>query len=166
MLVIAAVLIGCHIMPESRDPPQMSDSSAEYLEFVDEVLLAPDADCEPPCWQGLMPGVSTYAEVEAALGGISFVNQGSFSQREPSATDTGLINWSNTAPGGLSIGGQATFDGVGTLKSIQFTAIDDPLLSLGTIVDTFGEPDGYLIASSHDYSCKWARIIWPVEGLE
>jgi len=114
-----------------------------------------------------MPGESTYADVLNTLTEIPFVDQKSFNKSVPSQNETGLINWSNTAPQSLSISGQATFAGDAILKAIHFTAsYEHPLESLGTVIDTFGEPNVYFVGSSHDFSCKWNRIIWLDEGLE
>lgn len=145
----------------------MKASSPEYLQFVDQILAA-DADCSPPCWQGLTPGVATKADVLATLTEIPFVNQEYITQDESLINEEfNFVRWVNEAPQSLSISGTARFDNEDILIAIQFTAdFDHPLRPFGTVTEPFGEPDFYLVASGHNYSCKRDILIWLDEGLE
>jgi hypothetical protein len=165
LLLTGLLLVSC--MKEYCPPVSMNATNSEHLQFIERILAAEDEACAPPCWQGLIPGAATQTDVLAVLRETSFVNKDSITYEEPSANMAGVINWSNTGPQSLSVPAQATFNDDKLLTSIRFSGdLEHPLESLGTIVETFGEPDYYSVASSHDFSCKWSRLIWLDAGLE
>jgi hypothetical protein len=57
LLALAAPLVGCRATPQATPGPRGP---------VDRSLLTGDP-CEPPCWQGLTPRISTEAEVDEFL---------------------------------------------------------------------------------------------------
>ncbi|MBN1123112.1 MAG: hypothetical protein JXJ17_18715 [Anaerolineae bacterium] len=168
LLIIVCGLVGCGSKAKCGTP-NMSSSSSEYLQFVDQALAA-DANCSPPCWQGLTPGEATKEDVLARLTEIPFVNQEHIVQQEDLLNEEfSLIRWVNTVPQPppKSVSADATINSENLLISIQFTGgFDYPLRSFGTVTETFGEPDFYLVVPGHNYACKWDRILWLDEGIE
>jgi hypothetical protein len=85
LLALAAPLVGCRATPQATPGPRGP---------VDRSLLTRDP-CEPPCWQGLTPGVSTQEEVLEYIAESDYVGD---HYREPHAFGT-TIWWQSTLRG-------------------------------------------------------------------
>ena len=107
---------------------------------VDRTLLTGDP-CEPPCWQGLTPGVSTAQQVEHFLGASQYVKPDSVHREAWGWRDLTTISWESTAwwigkaePNALIVQGDTLM-----VISIQL----DYELTLEDLLDRYGPPQRY-----------------------
>lgn len=105
---------------------------------LDTSLLTGDP-CEPPCWQGLTPGVSTAQQVEDFLSASQYVKPDSLDRERWGTTRT--ISWestawwtANAAPNALTLHGD-------TLMVIWIQL--DYELTLEDLLDRYGPPQRY-----------------------
>ncbi len=102
---------------------------------VDRSLLTGEP-CEPPCWQGLVPGVSTEQEVESALRASEYVDPDSvYPERSGGAR---IISWESTAWWTASAEPNAFILDGDTLMVISMQL--DYELTLEDLLDRYGPP--------------------------
>jgi len=139
-LLILATSFGCRGAP----PP------------VDTSLLTGEP-CEPPCWQGLTPGVSTEEEVREFVRTSELVDQSELYIRERTE-DTGevvgvSVHWwsrANTPRVPTQFGNNViTRDGVVE----EITVFLDSDVTLADLLERYGEP--------HRWSVTWVSIEMP-----
>lgn len=163
MLSVAVALAGCDIGP-SCSPITMSGSSQEQLRFAGQVL-APGATCAPPCWQGLTPGKSTKSDALKVLAGLSFVDQKVITDQGIDRVGRADLTWDYKDPASAMTSGAEFIPG-GAMITLRFTSSHGQALEpLGTILDTFGEPDAYEMIPSHDFSCQSDELDWLDAGI-
>jgi hypothetical protein len=157
--VLLIVLSGCRCAETlpSQFLPSVQDPAG-----VDRSLLTGEP-CEPPCWQGLVPGESTTGDVLATLEDLPFADSDSilFSTHE------GFENvvW-------LSSASDLQFAGSIGLHHGRVYHIFIRLeyeLTLQELVAAMGEPAGYFVYDSlpPDGVCHTYEIhfVWPEHGL-
>ena len=127
-LLIAAICSGC------GEPPPL------------DMGLLTGEPCEPPCFRGLTPGVSTHEEVNQFVRTSGFVNpQSLFRSTFTRLTRSGEevagvgIYWHSRA-GGIGRRNHFSIEG-GVLKDI--TINPDYTLTLGRLIDRYGPPEKY-----------------------
>ena len=103
------------------------------------VFALDSLDCEPPCWQGIVPGETNASAARRALSSSALVEPGSVRYNVPSIDyeDTGDLYWSlRDESAGLLRGASAR------VRGWVLTAFDVPGLGarLGDLVAVFGEP--------------------------
>lgn len=127
----------------------------ESTSLLDETMLADDSvvtgePCAAPCWQGLTPGVSTWAEAEEILAANELVPD-----LEIIDNNGGKVAlWSSEAGSECCNAGSMTGE---NLDYIQLLIASD--VTVGELIETYGEPD--LIRAtplSFDYSA--VTLIW------
>ncbi|HUW96302.1 MAG TPA: hypothetical protein VMW58_10995 [Anaerolineae bacterium] len=127
-LLILGLCVGC------GEPPPLDTS------------LLTGEPCEPPCWQGLVPGVSTVREVEGVLAGSEYVKQDSVERERWGGSST--IWWESTAspPRGTERNAAVIKDSL--LQTLVICP--DYELAVDDIVGRYGTPEKL-----------WASWAWP-----
>jgi len=120
-----------------------------------------DHTCDPPCWLGIVPGVSSSWGVTEPLLTAEFVDPPSIDRHEwgPQA---GLITWRFKRPAG-DLAGFAYFDGE-TLSYLRILTLG--AMSLGEALGKYGTPDSYWFEQQDLPTEAWsqANLIYPSLG--
>jgi hypothetical protein len=132
-LAVAMVLLGASLVSCALGGP------------VDGSLLSGEP-CEPPCWQGLVPGFSTAQEVEDVLAASEYVKQDSVERERWGGFRT--IWWESTASWASGSGRNAAVI-KGEMLQVLMICVDYKL-TLENIVDRYGTPEKL-----------WASWAWP-----
>lgn len=139
---------------------------------VDTSLITGDP-CEPPCWQGLVPALSTESEVRETLATLPHVDTLSI-RRLPHEDGSVDIIWdSSISYQQYADGSTQRTDGAIGLSDGTVSYISIPLefeLSVQELVDLFGEPDGYFVyeyRDPHHPQCfdYQLDIVWLDDGV-
>jgi hypothetical protein len=114
-----------------------------------DVSLLTGEPCEPPCWQGLVPGASTEGEIERFLTSSGLVNRSSIHRGRLSrgGETVGVsIQWLSTAN---TQGAHArnSFDLEGGILQ-DMTIYMDTQVTLEELFGRYGPPDRYVAAAS------------------
>ena len=146
-LVIAAISSGC------GEPPPLDTS------------LLTSEPCEPPCWQGLTPGVSTLQEVNEFVRTSGFVNPQTLfrSGVYRGGERVGLsIEWGSAAGRGRGYNDFIVESGV--LKYIIIYPDYD--LSLERLFERYGPPEKY-VANLRGVERRWVEVTlyYPTHGF-
>jgi hypothetical protein len=115
--------------------------------------LVLDDSCEPPCWLGITPGVTSPWGVSEALLGARFVDQPSIDQwGDAPAVDR--ITWRFRRPAG-DLAGFAYFEGerVSYLRILTLGAMD-----LGEALVKYGSPDAYWVEQRDLTTEAWTQL--------
>ena len=107
---------------------------ADHKPLVAGGLLAGEP-CGPPCWQGLVPGTSTEAEVDEFLATSEYVEPGIEKSRYPGGLE---IRWYPRWPRCE----QSIFDVQDGVLQIMRMHVDSRV-TLGQVVDRYGPPDQF-----------------------
>ena len=147
-LLVVATCGGCRVSP----PVGMS-------------LLTGDP-CEPPCWQGLIPGVSTHEEVNEFIRTSRFVNPQTLyvsALRRAGGQRVGVsIRWRRTVGGGSPSNNFVIVGGV--LESIIIYPDYD--LTLERLVDRYGPPEKYVASLPIGGPLYYeVRLFYPTYGF-
>jgi hypothetical protein len=120
--------------------------------------LVLDDTCEPPCWLGITPGVTSPWGVSEALLGARFIDQPSIDQWGD-APAVERIMWRFRRPAG-DLAGFAYFEGerVSYLRILTLGAMD-----LGEALAKFGTPDAFWFELRQQPTEAWTQlnIIYP-----
>ena len=125
-LLILGLCVGC------GEPPPL------------DLSLLTGEPCEPPCWQGLTPGMSTHEEVNEFIRTSRFVNPKTLHLSDFRRADgqrVGVSIWWRSTVGGGRGSNNFTVEG-GVLKDI--TMYPDYDLALGRLIDRYGPPEKYI----------------------
>ena len=140
------------------------NSATKEPQFADRSFVTDDP-CAPPCWYGLLPGVSTESEVEATLAELPFVDQEAI--RKSNNVNIGVISYGTSIqfgcaePKGKICGYIVLSDGRVQIINmvIQYQ------LSIQTVIDKLGEPDYvYFTSYTHGDGCLM-DLDWQVKGI-
>jgi hypothetical protein len=115
---VVAACVGC------GEPPALDTS------------LLTGEPCEPPCWQGLVPGVSTLGEVDHVLSTSPYVAPGSV-YRDSYGDILSVLwrpRWQSPADNRFVVRGEL-------LQDIQMYV--EPDVTIGQVVDRWGPPDRF-----------------------
>jgi len=128
---------------------------------VDRSLLSGDP-CQPPCWQGLVPGVSTVQEVEDVLAGSEYVKQESVTRERWGGFST---IWWESAVSWASGSGRNAAVMKGEMLQILMICLDYEL-ALEDIVERYGAPEKLWASWAWPGGVEVAvRLYYPAEGL-
>lgn len=128
---------------------------------VDGSLLSGDP-CEPPCWQGLVPGVSTVQEVEDVLAASEYVKQDSVERERWGGFST--IWWESTTSWASGSGRNAAVI-QGEMLQVLALCLDYEL-ALEDIVERYGTPEKLWVTRTSLGGAEVAvRLYYPGEGL-
>lgn len=140
----------------------VGDSAAN----VDRTLATGEI-CDPPCWQGIVPGETSVAEALAILNEAPFVvNQSITRDSIYGFPDLEAISWHSTISEW-----DPHIPRNRVRVSIQKNEVHDILITLEyeltvqELFDRFGEPDRYTITPSHP-TCYGVTLIWLDQGLQ
>jgi hypothetical protein len=148
-LAVAMVLLGASLVSCALGGP------------VDRSLLSGDP-CEPPCWQGLVPGFSTAQEVEDVLAASEYVKQDSVQRERWGGFRT--IWWESTASWASGSGRNAAVI-KGEMLQVLMLCLDYEL-ALEDIVGRYGTPEKLWAARTSLGGVEVAvRLYYPGEGL-
>ena len=148
-LVVALSLLGVSLVSCAPGGP------------VDRSLLTGDP-CEPPCWQGLVPGVSTVQEVEGVLAGSEYVKQDSVERERWGGFST--IWWESTASWASGSGRNAAVM-KGDMLQVLMICLDYELV-LEDIVERYGTLEKLWVTWTSLGGVEVAvRLYYPHEGL-
>jgi hypothetical protein len=133
---------------------------------VDTSLLTGEP-CEPPCWQGLVAGVSTEDEAERLLTSSGLVNRDSIyrgSLSRGGETVGVSIQWLSTAnvQGAHARNSFSMEDGI--LRDMTIWL--DAEVSLAELIDGYGPPEKYLAAlSGIHFTEVRVSLFYPEDGF-
>ncbi len=129
--------------------------------LADRSLLT-DEPCAPPCWYGLVPDVSTEAEVISTLQTLPFVDASTITVTQeinPFQNFDRILRFGCQYPRGPGQCGTATFSG-NKLKTLGISFLIP--VTLETVVERRGPPE-YVVygpVSPERYECM-QEFVWP-----
>jgi hypothetical protein len=131
-----------------------------------DLSLLTGEPCEPPCWQGLTPGVSTHEEVNEFIRTSRFVNPQTLhlsGLHRAGGQRVGVsISWRSTVGGGRGSNNFTVKGGV--LEGI--TIYPDYGLTLERLMERYGPPEKY-VANLSGYERLWidVTLFYPTHGF-
>ncbi len=153
ILLVLLLAAGCQPREELVFPmdPALADRS-----------LVTGEPCAPPCWYGLVPDVSSEAEVISTLQTLPFVDASTITVAQESSTlypDERVLRFGCQYPGGSAECGAATFSGE-RLKTMGVW-LQIPV-TLETVVERWGPPEyvTYGPVSPERAEC-FLTFVWP-----
>lgn len=121
---------------------------------VETSLSKPYTECEPPCWRGIVPGLTSTAEANEILTNCPDIVIDTFVERQD-----GVTFWIWQGPSTIE-----AENGVVNRISLSFT----PEIPLSEIINQFGVPEkmvAYMLRWGNEVRCQ-ARLYYPEKGLD
>jgi hypothetical protein len=122
--------------------------------------LVLDRTCQPPCWLGITPGVSTSWGVTEPLLQADFVDAPTIERHEWGSLE-GLITWRFKRPAG-DLAGFAYFDGE-TLSYLRILTLG--AMSLGEALEKYGDPEAFWFEQRDLPAEAWIQVNMIYPGL-
>ncbi len=133
---------------------------------VDKTLATGEI-CDPPCWQGIVPGETSIKEALAILNEAPFVDNQSITRDSIYGfSDIERISWRSTL---------TEWDPYMPLNNFRVKVPDETIhlilitleyeLTVQELFDRFGEPERYAIIPSHP-TCYGVTLIWLDRGFK
>lgn len=148
VLIIIAILLltlaACH-KADAKPQEKSLDST-----------LVKNNTCEPPCWNGIIPGKSTYSEAVSVLDKLKNSNPGSY--KDAVVGERKVISWTREGRKHIEI----LMDEV-VVHSVCFSGTSG---TLDDILQVFGEPDNFYRGRTIDSpDIFWIELYYPQKGL-
>ena len=136
--------------------------------LVDRLFLMPELDaslltddpCAAPCWQNIVPGVTTFEEAQSQLETSPFVRKGSLDYHVAESGEThDRFSWH---------GRSTKYYNYLYLREGKVVLIDihpDYTLTLGQVVDKFGPPERVYVGLGLGGNLLIAYLDYPAQGL-
>jgi hypothetical protein len=115
--------------------------------------------CQPPCWEGITPGVTTMTETVKILEGLPWVEI-KFGPEKPLPNKGDItLEWDFTRPS--SRGGVAYAFDNGVIKKLLFSVLSTQLQN---VIESHGFPSDVFIDGCSHGSCS-TRLIYMTTGM-
>jgi hypothetical protein len=122
-------------------------------------FLVGSENCRPPCWEGIIPGETSYDEALSIVENIPFVNDEGYFRVDD---DFRGISW---VSGDGSTAVIYLYDSKVDFMRLNFSTKNYEIegIDLGSLMNHYGEPDGYEYYPSDDHYA--ITVYYPVLGL-
>jgi hypothetical protein len=152
-------LVGCGSVKEYCDATvQNLGGPEDYM--VEQLPFSLEADCEPPCWHGLIPGESTREEVVNALDNAAFVD--TFSA---ASTNNSSIVWDSS----LEVAEDMRSGGKLIIQDDTYVYSEVELgyqVTLGEITEYLSEDALFIgVPLTARQNCGSVELVWPEHGF-
>jgi hypothetical protein len=120
-----------------------------------------DTSCEPPCWQNIVPGITTSTEVYEVLHEITWINEDSI-QNTSDGTIFNCIKWLASNEAGDYSGRIYLNDNLVTLIKI---GPKEGVIEFSDLINKLGEPESILAYySKREITTISVFVLYPSEG--
>ena len=127
-----------------------------FMPELDTSLLTDDP-CAAPCWQNIVPGVTTFEEVQSQLENSPFVRKGSLSYNL-----TGAYNWFSWHGHSIKYYNRLY---IRERKVVLIQVHPDYTLTLGQVVGKFGPPERVYATLAGGGAALTVQVDYPAQGL-
>lgn len=141
-------------------PPQVEESNV-----LDRSLVTGEP-CSPPCWQGIVPGVSTVDDAIETLLSDRSVDSDSIRRFDWQGHDGWeTIDWRSSISDLPFSAGRIRLNG----DNVSLVSVTlEYELDLADLVDIYGDPDGYYVVESYTPNGCYSYavdVVWLEDGL-
>jgi len=158
------------ITPELTVSPVMTDDDNPRLteELLRERWLNGES-CQPPCWEGIVPGKTTATEAMSVLEKNDIISSLSIDNEPVGIAQTGFIEWQILLEDTRPYKGEALFALDSPNQLIYLIRPGFPNTELGELIQKLGEPShvlaDYYQPPDAEYYIWEINIIWMEKGI-
>ncbi len=146
--------------------PTATPTRQEQPTPVETSLPKPYTECAPPCWRGIVPGLTSAAEANEILTNCPDIVIDTFVERQDGVTFW-IWQFTNQIADSSRLWGPSTIEAEnGVIKRIDLSFT--PEIPLSEIINQFGVPEkmvAYMLRWGNEVRCQ-ARLYYPEKGLD